>query len=163
MRRSLIAATALATALGSAAAGATVLYKLTDPLGRITYADVVPRGFEGAVTRIDVDTTTTAVSPSRIPDILAQSPADTEIVIRRAAPTYDERVRAAQLRLDNARAALDDAQNNSLAEDWIYLGSNNPVGMRRMPRPEYQARLDGLAQELAAAQAAYDDVRRDRP
>jgi hypothetical protein len=163
MRRSLIAATALAAALGSAAAGATVLYKLTDPLGRVTYADVVPRGFEGAITRIDVDTTTTSVPAARIPEILAQSPADTEVVIRRAAPSYDDRVRAAQVRADMARAALLDAQNNSVAEDWIYLGSNNPLGMRRMPRPEYEARLAALEQEVIAAEAAYDAARRDRP
>ena len=50
----------------------------------------------------------------------------------------------ARARLDAARAALEDAQNNSTAQDWVYLGSGNPVGMRRMPRPEYAERLQRL-------------------
>ena len=45
-----------------------------------------------------------------------------------------------------------DAQANSTAEDWYYFGPNNPVGMRRAPRPEYSERLQRLEGDLLVAE-----------
>ena len=143
-------------------AGAAVLYKLVDPLGRITFADMVPEGFEGTVTRLVVDTEPKTISPERIPEMLARTPIDHEAVVRRPAVTGEERLRGAAQRLETARAALQVAQETSDPNDWIYIarapGSNGP---RRAPKPEYLARVQGLEMEVAAAEESYDSLRRE--
>jgi len=160
--RAVIASLVVALAIIAADAGAAVLYRLVDPLGRITYTDFVPEAFDGTVTRIDVDTRTTAIPPDRIPEVLAQAPVEYDLLVRRRAEaTGEERLRLAHQRLDAARAALDDARNNSLAEDWIYLGPNNPLGMRRMPRPEYRERLQRLEADVIVAEDALGAVQRE--
>ena len=137
-------------------AGAAVLYKLVDPLGRITFADMVPQGFDGTVTRIVVDTESKSIPPERIPEVLARMPIDHEAIVPRRL-SGEERLNVAAARVENARAAFIDARDNSPATDWIYLG--NPAGTRRMPRPEYQERLARLEQELVAAEQSYDALR----
>jgi len=150
---------ALFAAFAAADAGAAVLYKLVDPLGRITFADNVPRGFDGTVTRLDIDTGTNVITPSPSGDAVVRAPVDRDLLVRRPDMSGEERLRQAAQRVEDARLALADAQNNSLAEDWVYLGADNPLGMRRMPRPEYQARLDQLAGNVVVAEAAYDALR----
>lgn len=160
--RPVIASLVLALAIVTADASASVLYKLVDPLGRVTYTNVVPQAFDGTVTRIDVDTSTTAISPERIPEVLSQAPVEYDLLVRRRAEaTGEERLRLAHQRVDAAHAALEDARNNSLADDWIYLGSNNPLGMRRMPRPEYRERLQRLEADVIAAEDALSAVQRE--
>jgi len=78
-----------------------------------------------------------------------------ELIRRRPASPNEAAVRNAQARLDRARAALENAQNNSVAEDWIYYGNGH-----RGPRPEYAARLDSLDAELKAAQEQLADEER---
>jgi len=143
----------------AADAGAAVLFKLVDPLGRITFSDTVPRGFDGTVTRMDIDTGTNLITPTPSGEPAPRASIDYDVLVRRPDMSGEERLRRATQRVDDARLALADAQNNSLAEDWIYLGSN-PLGMRRMPRPEYQARLDQLAANVVVAEAEYDALRR---
>jgi hypothetical protein len=63
--------------------------------------------------------------------------------------------------VDAARSALADAQEGSSAEDWIYFGPNNPVGMRRAPRPEYAQRLQRLEGDVVAAENELRDLERD--
>src|SRR5437868_5171581 len=116
---------ALAIALSCGMAHAAVLYKLTDPLGRVTFADVVPDAFRGSVVRIDVDTSRNAIAPAHpVPE--SREPAakaDRPIEARRLASTARvDRVALARSRVDAAQAALDDARDNSLATDWIYAG-----------------------------------------
>ena len=151
----------LALGLACASAEAAVLYKLVDPVGNVTFADAVPSGFRGEVTRLDIDTST--MPPTRPTMDIARETArlESEFAARRVADARrEDQVVMARARVDAARAALEDAQGNSTAEDWIYLGSNNPLGMRRMPRPEYAERLQRLEGEVFAAQAALDDLER---
>lgn len=135
-------------------AWAVVLYKLTDRAGNVTYADAVPKGFDGQVKPLTIDPGQ-HVAPS---PPATRPPSEYERMLRTppaaivAVDAREQRIRAARAKFEEARRALDDAQNNSSAEDWIYLGPNNPVGMRRMPRPEYQARLETLSNNLARAQ-----------
>ena len=144
-------------------AGAAVLYKLVDPLGGITFADMVPEGFQGTVTRVVVDSGPKTIPPERIPEMLARTPIDHEAVIQRPAITGEERLKNAAQRVETARAALLVAQESSDPTDWIYLwrapGVNH--GPRRAPRPEYLARLQGLEAEVAAAEESYDALRRE--
>jgi hypothetical protein len=145
--------------LFAADAGAAILYKLVDPYGHITFSDSVPRGFQGEVTRLDIDTGTNLITPTPSGAPAVRAPIERELLVQRPVVSGEERLRAAARRVEDARMALADAQNNSLAEDWVYLGPNNPLGMRRMPRPEYQARLDQLAANVVVAESEYDALR----
>jgi hypothetical protein len=150
--------TSLALLLIAAATEAygTTLYKLTDPSGEVTYTDAVPKGFRGTVKRLDMDTSAkvAVITPSaRAGEVEATVPDYAEIIRRR--PPVDEnevRIAEARARLEAARRALTDAQENSPATDWIYFGPNNPAGMRRAPRPEYQARLESLERNVQIAE-----------
>lgn len=154
--------TSLALLLIAAATEAygTTLYKLTDATGAVTYADAVPKGYRGTVKRLDIDTSAkvAVITPSeRAGEVQATVPDYAEI-IRRPSPVDENeaRIAAARERLEAARQALAAAQDNSTADDWIYFGPNNPAGMRRAPRPEYQARLENLERNL---QIAEDELR----
>lgn len=148
---------ALILALVATDAWAVVLYKLTDPQGRVTYTDSVPKGFRGDVKRLEIAPAERSVNLATAPLAREAAPpaqTDYERIIRARpeANGADERIRAARARLEAAQAALKHAQENSTAEDWIYFGPNNPLGMRRAPRPEYQARLEQLENELRHAE-----------
>ena len=145
--------------LAAADAGAAVLYKLVDPFGRVTFSDSIPRGFDGTVTRMDIDTGSNLITPTPSGEPVARAPIEYDLLVRRPAVSGEERLRQAARRLEDARIALADAQNNSIAEDWIYYPRNPVTGASRMPSPEYQARLDQLAANVVVAEAEYDALR----
>jgi len=138
-------------------AGAVVLYKSIDANGRVTYSDQPPSGGATRVTPLEIDTS--ALPTANLwRDSIAQSAGVAnieELIRRRPASPNEAAVRNAQARLDRARAALENAQNNSVAEDWIYYGNGH-----RGPRPEYAARLESLDAELKAAQEQLADEER---
>jgi hypothetical protein len=143
----------LLIATATEAWGAT-LYKLTDASGRVTYTDAVPKGFRGTVQRLEIDTSerVAVVSPGARGQVQATVPDYAEI-IRRPAPADGEvRVVLARERLEAARRALAAAQESSTPDDWIYVGPGNPLGMKRVPRPEYQARLENLERDVQIAE-----------
>ena len=140
-------ALSIALALAAANASATVLYKLTDSRGRITYVDAVPQGFTGSVQRMDIDPGEHVITLQEPAVRSLRSRAENEEIIR-SRPSVDpaiEQVRLARLKAAAARAALESAQNNSTPDDWIYF----PRG--RAPRPEYEARLQQLEREAIEA------------
>lgn len=142
-------ALSLSIAFAAAGASAATLYKLTDAQGHVTYVDAVPRGFNGAVQRMDIDTGEHVIA---LREPAVRSRAENEEIIRRSPPVDPgiEQVRVARMKAAAARAALESAQNNSTPEDWIYF----PGG--RAPRPEYEVRLQQLDREV---QRAEEDVR----
>lgn len=140
-------------------AGAAILYKLVDPYGNVTFTDTLPRGFQGNVTRLDIDTGNNLITPTPSGEPVAAAPIEYEALVRRPAAAGEERLRDAARRVEDARIALENAQSNSLAEDWIYYPRNPVTGASRMPSPEYQARLDRLAANLVVAEAEYDALR----
>lgn len=156
--RTIFAALAASLALASAGAGAAVLYKLVDPLGNVTFTDTLPRSFVGEVTRLDVDTGTNVLTPSPAQPVV-RAPVDYDLLVRRPGPGGEERLLMAAERIDAARAALENARANSVAEDWYYYRPNPVTGASRAPRPEYLARLARLEGEVAAAEEAYDALR----
>ena len=121
--------------------GIVILYKLTGRDGAVTYVDAVPKGFAGNVEKLVIDPGEHSV---RLADRL-----ENEQVIRRRAPAdpREAKVAAAQARLEQAKQALESAQASSTPEDWIYMGPG-----RRAPRPEYEARLNQLEQQVRAAE-----------
>ena len=149
--RFLLIAAPLAFALD---AGAVVLYKHVDAQGRVTYLDrpVAPTA-GGRVQALEIDT---AANPARVAPPAATARVETEnerIIRRRPAPDADAPLKSARTRLEAAKAALEEAQNNSLAEDWIYFGPNGAAaGQRRVPKPEYLARLEALQASVKAAE-----------
>lgn len=132
-----------------------ILYKLTSPSGEVIYTDTVPRGFRGTVKRLEIDTSerVAVLTPGARRQVQANAP-DFAGIISRRPPVDEEEIRIAQARqrLESARQALAAAQENSTADDWIYFGPNNPAGMRRAPRPEYQARLENLERDVQIAE-----------
>ncbi|HET7729411.1 MAG TPA: hypothetical protein VFK48_05205 [Usitatibacter sp.] len=137
----------------------TTLYKLTSPSGEITYTDAVPKGFRGTVKRLDIDTSerVAVLTPGAQGQVQATAPDYAEIIRRRGPADDEARVAQARERLEAARQALAAAQERSTPDDWIYVGPGNPLGMKRVPRPEYQARLENLERNL---QIAEDQLRR---
>jgi hypothetical protein len=132
----------------------TTLYKLTDPSGEVTYSDAVPKGFRGTVKRLDIDTSEKVVVLTPGPRAgQVQATPDYAEIIRRRPPVDDEsRIIEARQRLEAARQALAAAQESSTPDDWIYVGPRNPLGMKRVPRPEYQARLENLERNVQIAE-----------
>ncbi|MEO5695382.1 MAG: DUF4124 domain-containing protein [Usitatibacter sp.] len=152
MKISLMVAAAL---FGVAAlhAPAATFYKLTDNAGRVTYADRAPSNFAG---KVEVVAVNPDANSARLPGVV---PSDVQVEAERIirSPQVDrltkgevmsQRVERAQAELANARAALDQAQNNSPAEDWIYFTRGG-----RGPRPEYAARLESLEVSVKLAEA----------
>jgi hypothetical protein len=138
---------------------AVTLYKSIDNEGHVTYSDREPKGFDGKVIPLNIDPNANEVSLlPHVPDSTSPATAsDYERIIENpTAGNSGSDLRLAQQRFDAAKSALKDAQDNSPATDWTYLG--NPAGTRRMPKPEYTARLDRLNAEVAAAQANLDQA-----
>ena len=128
-----------------AAAQAQTLYKLIDKNGKVTYSESAPKPgeFDGQVIRIDMDpnrNTATLPQPSRSP-----SPEATGSQ-RADAPT-----KTAQEKLDAARKALAQAQENPGEDEVRWIG-NKGGGTRSVPTEAYQARLDKLAADVKAAE-----------
>lgn len=132
----------------------TTLYKLTSPSGEITYTDAVPKGFRGTVKRLDIDTSerVAVLTPGAQGQVRATVPDYAEIVRRRPPVDDEARIVQARERLEAARRALAAAQESSAPEDWIHVGPRNPLGMKRVPRPEYQARLENLERNVQIAE-----------
>lgn len=160
MRTLIRTSLALLLIVATTEAYGTTLYKLTDATGAVTYTDAVPKGFSGTVKRLDMDTSANVavITPSARPGEVEAAVPDYAEIIRRRPPVDENEVRIAEARerLEAARRALTDAQDNSAATDWIYVGRNNPGGVRRFPRPEYQARLENLERNV---QIAEDELR----
>ena len=161
--RPVVAALLTTVSLAGATAQAAVLYKLTDRLGHVTYSDSVPRGFDGAVARLEIDPSRTSVPSEQLPELLvpaAAPPPTTSIALARA-NADEERVRAARGRVDAARLALEDARNNSTAEDWQYFVRKHPSGGKRVPTPEYAERLTRLETDIQVAEADLRTLERE--
>lgn len=86
-------------------------------------------------------------------------------MIRRRPPdtSGDARIEAARRRALAARKAFEDARDNSTPDDWVYVNpEKNPLGMRRFPRPEYEARLKDLERQARQAQEELERLERSR-
>ena len=115
-----ILALALAVCCGEAVA--QVLYKWVDIDGKTQYSDRPPKGFAGAVTRIEPDEQPAPVprgvpkaagKPAERAEDAAAAPLDAAAQRRELRRTLEANVAAARLKLDNARAALEAAQTPS--------------------------------------------------
>ena len=142
---------AIVAALVSAGASAQTLYKLVDRNGKVTYTQEEPKGFDGTVTRIEVDPNANrATLPKYTPPAKAPPGAS------RAAEEKGARSATPQEKLERARRELADAIANPGPEDVRRVG-NVGGGTRPVPTEAYLKRLAALEQ---AVKDAEDEVRR---
>jgi hypothetical protein len=155
----------LVLALGCATASAQALYKLVDRNGNVTYTDSVPKGFDGRVIPIQIDPNLNSSAPSPAAGQRGEGRGETpaEATIRRRPVNDEASIEAARLNARAARKAFEDARDNSTPDDWVYVNPyGNPVGLRRFPRPEYEARLAELERKATLAEQALDKLERER-
>ena len=98
---------ALACALAVPAAAQT-LYKLTDKNGKVTYSEKVPPGFDGKVTRMDIDPKqNTATLPKPGAESAPISP-EAQLIRKSVQDSrrLEERVQRAKEALEEAQRAL---------------------------------------------------------
>ena len=153
----------LVLALGCIEVPAGTLYKLVDKNGKVTYSESVPQYFDGDVIPLQIDSNTNSVpSPPVATDGGARAETEAEKIIRRRPPNNDAQIEAARLKAKAARKAFEDARDNSTPDDWVYVGIGNPLGMRRFPKPEYEARLAELEKQATLAEEELDKLERGR-
>ena len=168
MRKLTTAVLAFVAALAAFDAGAAILYKLTTIDGQVTYVDVVPEGFAGSVQRLDIYVDPAPIAAPKVPIVrpapAAREETENERVIHRRPDTNagEARLTEARARVDSARSALKETQDNPLPTDWIQIakGANSP-GARRYPAPEYLERITQLEAAVQSAQESLKDVERE--
>jgi hypothetical protein len=145
-----IAAAAACGCLAASVASAAI-YKLVDKQGRVTYSsEPAPSGFEGGVTRLEIDVNAN-VGSSNLP--AEAKPPRAPRTAALLGPSRDQLLVDARGRAEEARRAYEELRDNASADNYIYFGPGNPVGMRRMPKPEYVERLAVLERAMQAADA----------
>ena len=120
-------------------AAAQTLYKLIHPDGKVEYAEKPPKEFPGKVIRLDVN------------------PESNKATLPRFEPKArpESRVPAARDKLDKARKALKDAEDNPSEGDVMRVG-NVGGGTRPVNTEAYDEKLKKLRE---AVKAAEDDLR----
>ena len=168
-----IAAVGAAALLAFAASGASAqtLYKLIDKDGKVTYSEKPPKDFDGKVVPLDID-------PNRNTATLPKPPAKVERTEetgpgkggRKPPPKREEgqkgvdsneRVREAQERLESAKKALEDAQNNPGPDDVLRVGKVGG-GTRPVFAESYANRLSQLEAKVKDAEAKLKEAEENR-
>ena len=140
---------ALAMSLASLGASAQTLYKLVDRNGKVTYTQEEPKGFDGTVTRLEVDPNANKATLPKFTPPARAAASDKPSGTAGRAPTPQER-------LEHAKRELAHAQANPGAEDLARVG-NAGGGTRPVPTEAYLKRLAALEQ---AVKEAEEEVRR---
>lgn len=136
-------AVAVVLALGATAAGAqTTLYKLIHPNGKVEYAEKPPKDFPGKVVPVEVDPERNKATLGKGAP-LGPSPA----------ALREERVRAARDKVEAARAALKDAQDNPVEGDMTAMGKVGG-GARMVPSAGYEEKIAKLQKAVKDAETA---------
>jgi hypothetical protein len=151
-----------ASALGAVAlhASAQTLYKLIDKNGKVTYSETEPKNFDGKVVPMNVNPEANTVSlpkppaasgagaaPERNADGIRRTPKPET----RASASGGDKVQEAKDRLEAARKALKDAQENPAEGDVTWIG-NKSGGTRPIPTEGYQRRLELLESNVRRAE-----------
>lgn len=143
----------LAAAFGVTFASAQTLYKLIDKDGKVTYSEAKPKEFDGQVIPLNIDpNANTASFPKPAPGAGA-SGESSPFRGRKDAPKLspEERLAQAQDRLDKAKAALQQAQDNPGPDDVMMVGKVGG-GVRNIPTEAYTRKLEKLQQDVKDAE-----------
>lgn len=136
----------------------SVVYRLVDKNGKTSYSDKAPpRGFEGKVTRIEVDlkanrATLNAVGDSSAPVSLPLTAPE----LRRV--KADAELARANEALEAAKKALEGGKEPK--EDEIQLIGKVGGGARQVPTEDYHKRLKKLEEAVQAAEAEVERARK---
>jgi hypothetical protein len=153
------AAIALAALSLPLAASAQTIYKLIHKDGKVTYSESEPKNFDGKVVPMNVNPDANTVSLPKPPQGAAKGeppPERNADGIRRAkrpdgAPSSGDKVQDAKDRLEAARQALKEAQDNPGENDLTWIG-NKAGGTRPIPSEAYQKRLERLEADVRRAE-----------
>lgn len=151
LRSALAAAVTLAVLPGALA---QTLYKLVDKNGKVTYSESPPKNFDGKVIRMDID-------PNANTATMPKGSALREEGAAAKATAADEAVRAARLRVENAKKALAEARDNPGEGDITRMGIKGG-GTRPQPSEDYQRRLAKLEADVKEAEEALEKAQRGR-
>lgn len=135
-----------------------VVWKLVDRDGKVTYAGKAPeRGFDGTVTRIEIDLTANRATLSTVggtaPPVLLPLTAP-ELKRVKA----DAELARAEARLEAAKKARE-AGNEPTQEETQWIGKAGG-GARPVPTDSYHERIRKLDDAVKAAEAEYESARR---
>jgi hypothetical protein len=154
-------AAALAALAGEAAA--QTLYKLIDKNGKVTYSESEPKNFDGKVVPMNVnpDANTVSLPKPPAPGAKGEAPPQRNVDgIRRTGPkeagtggSTADRIEVAKERLEAARKALKEAQDNPGEGDITWIGTKGG-GTRAIPSEGYQRKLEALEQNVRGAEEA---------
>ncbi|MGD9954306.1 MAG: hypothetical protein AB7S87_17175 [Burkholderiales bacterium] len=154
----LFLAALLAAPLALAEADKQVVWKLTDKKGKVTYVDKAPgKDFDGKVTRIEVDLT---ANRARLVNLGETAP---PVLLPLTAPEL-KRVKA-DAELARARESLEAAKKareegkDPTPEETQWIGKKGG-GARPVPTDAYHARIKGLDDAVAAAEAEFERARK---
>lgn len=159
-----VAAIAAGLAL-CAQASAQTLYKLVDKNGKVTYSETVPKGFDGKVTRMDIDpnaNTATLPKPAQRGTEGQSGSKSAEEYVRESTTRRDDaesKLQDAKTRLDEARAALNDAMLNPGEGDIQWIG-NKSGGTRPVHTEAYTTRIEKLKADVEKAEEAVKRLER---
>lgn len=143
----------LALSAMDATAQVQTLYKLIDRNGKVTYAEKPPKEFDGKVIRLDIDpNANTATLPVVPREGFAPRDEPRPSPEARRATESATRLQLAQDKLESARKALADAQDNPRDQDMQWIG-NKGGGARRVPTETYARRIEALQQAVKEAEA----------
>jgi hypothetical protein len=164
MNRYITGVAAAAVLAGATLAGAQTLYKLIDKNGKVTYSETAPKDFPGQVIRIDIDPNRNTATLPKPKEAEAAGPREGGKDVRTKGPPPDDApnvagnntVEAARERLEAAKKALADAQQNPGEGELTWVGKVGG-GARPIPTDGYAARLMELDR---AVKAAEEELRR---
>jgi hypothetical protein len=130
-----------------------VIWKLVDGKGKVTYFDKEPKGSEGKITRIEVDLKANTAT------LKGAGEASPPKVMRLTEPELkrvwaDAELARARENLEAAKKAREDGKDPT-PEETKWLGKKGG-GARPEPTEAYHARIKGLDQAVAEAQAEFD-------
>jgi hypothetical protein len=172
-----------ATLLLALPCGAQVLYKLTDRQGKVSYVDVVPKGFDGEVMRIEPDEkptqtvprpTASRPAPTTINDVRVANREALESQLRAARERYaaaskakaeggdvkPEEFQPVQKRYPLPRSGEAAPRANCLTRNDSD-GSSYLICPYPVPNDEHYARLKAIDEELRLAQEALEVAERN--
>jgi hypothetical protein len=149
MKRTATILIGAALAMSAGIVAAQTLYKLIDKNGKVTYSESAPKDFPGEVIRIDVD-------PNRNTATLPRYDATTKPSDASPSSAKGADAATAREKLESARKALADAQQNPRDEDVTWMG-NKGGGTRAVPNEAYAAKLATLER---AVKTAEEELRR---
>jgi hypothetical protein len=125
----------------------TTLYKLIHPNGKVEYSEKPPKDFPGKVIPLNVNPD---ANTATLPKASATGEAGGKRAVNQDARDAG-RLTAAREKLDAARAALKDAQDNPSESDVARMGIKGG-GTRPVPSDAYKERLERLEQSVKNAE-----------